>query len=48
MAEAITSAVKKAAKQPVIMKLSPNVTDIAEMARAVEAGAQTVCHSLIH
>ena len=28
----------KYAKQPVIMKLSPNVTDIAEMARAVEAG----------
>lgn len=38
MAERITSAVKKAAKQPVIMKLSPNVTDITEMARAVEAG----------
>lgn len=38
MAEAITSAVKRVAKQPVIMKLSPNVTDIAEMARAVEAG----------
>ncbi|MBQ9885676.1 MAG: dihydroorotate dehydrogenase [Lachnospiraceae bacterium] len=34
----ITRAVKKAAKQPVIMKLSPNVTDITEMARAVEAG----------
>ena len=37
-AEEITKAVKKYAKQPVIMKLSPNVTDIAEMARAVEAG----------
>lgn len=37
-AEAITKAVKKYAKQPVIMKLSPNVTDITEMARAVEAG----------
>ena len=37
-AEAITRAVKERAKQPVIMKLSPNVTDIAEMARAVEAG----------
>ncbi len=37
-AEAITKAVKKVAKQPVIMKLSPNVTDITEMARAVEAG----------
>lgn len=38
MAEKITAAVKKVAKQPIIMKLSPNVTDIAEMARAVEAG----------
>lgn len=38
MAEEITKAVKKVAKQPVIMKLSPNVTDIAEMARAVESG----------
>ena len=37
-AEKITKAVKRYAKQPVIMKLSPNVTDIAEMARAVEAG----------
>lgn len=37
-AEDITKAVKKYAKQPVIMKLSPNVTSIAEMARAVEAG----------
>ena len=36
--EAITKAVKKAAKQPVIMKLSPNVTDITEMAKAAEAG----------
>ncbi|MCR5743467.1 MAG: dihydroorotate dehydrogenase [Lachnospiraceae bacterium] len=34
----ITQAVKKVAKQPVIMKLSPNVTDITEMARAVEMG----------
>lgn len=38
MAEEITKAVKQVAKQPVIMKLSPNVTDIAEIARAVEAG----------
>ena len=37
-AEAITKAVKKYAAQPVIMKLSPNVTSIAEMAKAVEAG----------
>ena len=34
----ITSKIRAKAKQPVIMKLSPNVTDIAEMARAVEAG----------
>ena len=32
--EHITAEIKKKAKQPVIMKLSPNVTDIAEMARA--------------
>lgn len=38
MAEEITRAVKAVAKQPVLMKLSPNVTDITEMARAVEAG----------
>lgn len=37
-AEAITKAVKKYTKQPVIMKLSPNVTSIPDMARAVEAG----------
>ena len=37
-AEEITRAVKKYAKQPVIMKLSPNVTSIAEMSKAVEAG----------
>lgn len=36
--EKITKDVKKAARQPVIMKLSPNVTDITEMARAAEAG----------
>ena len=34
----ITKAVKAKAKQPIIMKLSPNVTDITEMARAAEAG----------
>ena len=33
----ITSRIKKVAKQPVIMKLRPNVTDITEMARAAEA-----------
>lgn len=37
-AEEITKEVKKYAKQPVIMKLSPNVTSISEMAKAVEAG----------
>lgn len=36
--EEVTRQVKKYAKQPVIMKLSPNVTDIGEMARAAEAG----------
>lgn len=36
--EQITSEIKKVAKQPVIMKLSPNVTDITEMARAAESG----------
>ena len=36
--EAITKEMKRHAKQPVIMKLSPNVTDITEMARAAEAG----------
>lgn len=37
-AESITKAVKKYAKQPVVMKLSPNVTSIADMAKAVESG----------
>lgn len=36
--EDITREIKKYAKQPVIMKLSPNVTDIGEMARAAQAG----------
>lgn len=36
--EAITKEMKKYARQPVIMKLSPNVTDITEMAKAAEAG----------
>lgn len=40
--EAITREVKKYAKQPVIMKLSPNVTDIAEMAKAAESGGADV------
>ncbi len=38
--EAITKEVKKYAKQPIIMKLSPNVTDITEMAKAAEAGGE--------
>lgn len=38
MVEEITREIKRHAKQPVIMKLSPNVTDITEMARAAEAG----------
>ena len=36
--ESLTAEIKKKAKQPVIMKLTPNVTDIAEIARAAEAG----------
>jgi dihydroorotate dehydrogenase (NAD+) catalytic subunit len=36
--EEITAEIKKRAKQPVIMKLSPNVTSITEMAKAAEAG----------
>lgn len=40
--EAITREVKKYAKQPVIMKLSPNVTDIGVMAKAAEAGGADV------
>jgi dihydroorotate dehydrogenase (NAD+) catalytic subunit len=38
VAERITRRCREVAKQPVIMKLSPNVTSIADMARAVEAG----------
>ena len=38
MVETITSEIKKHAKQPVIMKLSPNVTDITEIAKGAEAG----------
>lgn len=40
--EAITREIKKYTKQPVIMKLSPNVTDITEMARAAESGGADV------
>ena len=45
--EAITKAVKAKAKQPIIMKLSPNVTDITVMAKATEAGGAD-CLSLIN
>ncbi|MDO4519023.1 MAG: dihydroorotate dehydrogenase [Eubacteriales bacterium] len=40
--ENITREVKKYAKQPIIMKLSPNVTDITEMAKAAEAGGADI------
>ena len=47
MAAEITKAVKRIAKKPIIVKLTPNVTDIADIARAVEAeGAD--CISLIN
>lgn len=36
--ERITSVIRKIARQPVIMKLSPNVTDITEIAKAAQAG----------
>ena len=36
--EELTAQIKKLAKQPVIMKLTPNVTDITEIAKAAEAG----------
>lgn len=42
MVEDITSTLKKYAKQPLIMKLSPNVTDITQMAKAAEAGGADV------
>jgi dihydroorotate dehydrogenase (NAD+) catalytic subunit len=40
--ETITKEIKKYAKQPIIMKLSPNVTDITETAKAAEAGGADV------
>ena len=36
--EELTGQIRKLAKQPVIMKLTPNVTDITEIAKAAEAG----------
>ncbi len=38
MVERVVSTVKKVAKQPLIVKLTPNVTDITEIARASEVG----------
>ena len=39
----ITSKIKNVARKPIIMKLSPNVTDITEMAKAAEAaGADAI------
>ena len=38
LVEKLTAEIKKLAKQPVIMKLTPNVTDITEIAKAAEAG----------
>ena len=38
MVEKITKVIKAHATQPVVMKLSPNVTDITETAKAAEAG----------
>ncbi len=48
--EAVTAAVKEVAKTPVFVKLSPNVTDISEIARGAERGgadAITACNTLI-
>ena len=45
--EETTRAIKRASKKPVIIKLSPNVTSIADMARAAEAGGAD-CISLIN
>ena len=42
MVEDITREIKAHAKQPIIMKLSPNVTDITEMAKAAEAGGADI------
>ena len=47
MAAEVTEEVRKRTKLPVIMKLSPNVTNIAEIAKAVEA-AGADCVSLIN
>ena len=41
-AAAVTECAKKSTKKPVIVKLSPNVTDITEIARAVESGGADI------
>lgn len=38
MVEELTAKIKKVSKKPIYMKLSPNVTDIVELAKAAEAG----------
>lgn len=47
MAEKVVAAVKKVCAKPLIVKLSPNVTDITEIAKSVEAGGAD-CISLIN
>ena len=42
--EELTGQIKKLAKQPIIMKLTPNVTDITEIAKAAEAGGKIDIH----
>ena len=44
--EQVTKAVRKVTDKPVIVKLSPNVTDIVEIAKAVEAGGMMLSHLL--
>ena len=44
--EELTAQIKKIAKQPVIMKLTPNVTDITEIAKGAEAGVD-ILHGLV-
>jgi dihydroorotate dehydrogenase (NAD+) catalytic subunit len=46
--ETFTAELKKRAKQPIIMKLTPNITDITEAARAAEAGGADALSLLIH
>ena len=43
-ASSVTKAVKLASKVPVMVKLSPNVTDICEIARHVKTQAPTPFH----